>query len=276
MGKILIIGNGYIGNRMAGELDCEVSSRMLHTLDECLDEITRRKPKTLINCIGFTGANNVDDCEREKDLTMQANVFVPLLMAEACARTGTRFVHLSSGCIFNYTYGKQRPIKETLVPDYYDLFYSRTKVYAERAVEYLSRRYPMLIARLRIPLDNRPSRKNIIDKLIRYGKVIDIPNSVTYLPDFFKAVKHLIKVDARGIYNVVNKGGLRYPELMEAYKRHVPEFSYSVLPMKELKIKRTNLLLSTKKLEQTGFKVRDIHDVLDECVREYLKNSTRT
>ena len=39
------------------------------------------------------------------------------------------------------------------------------------------------------------------------------------MPDFAKAVKHLINVEAKGIYNVVNKGGLRYPELLDVYKK---------------------------------------------------------
>jgi DUF1009 family protein len=91
------------------------------------------------------------------------------------------------------------------------------------------------------------------------------------MPDFAKAVKHLVKVEAMGIYHVVNKGGLRYPELLDVYKKYVPDFKYTVIDYKSLKIDRTNIILSTQKLEKTGFKVRDIHEVLEECVKEYLK-----
>ena len=125
--------------------------------------------------------------------------------------------------------------------------------------------------RIRVPLDSRPNLRNILDKLIRYKKVIDVPNSVTYLPNFMKALKHLIRIKAKGIYNVVNQGGLRYPALMEVYKKYKPGFSYRKVDFRELGLVMTNLILSTDKLENTGFKVRNINQVLDECVKHYLK-----
>ena len=119
---------------------------------------------------------------------------------------------------------------------------------------------------------NAKHPKNILDKLLKYKKVIDISNSVTYIPDFVKAIKHLIKIDARGVYNVVNKGGLRYPDLMRAYQKYVPTFKLQRVTLKKLNLVRTNLILSTSKLEKSGFKVRNINSVLDECVKEYLKS----
>jgi 3,5-epimerase/4-reductase len=107
--------------------------------------------------------------------------------------------------------------------------------------------------------------------LIAYNKVIDLPNSITYIPDFIRALSHLIKINASGIYNVVNKGALKYSELLEVYKRHIPRFSYEVIDYRKLNMIRTNLVLSTRKLEKSGFKVRDIHEVLEECVENYLK-----
>jgi hypothetical protein len=59
--------------------------------------------------------------------------------------------------------------------------------------------------------------------------------------------------------------------LMEAYKKHKPDFTYEVIPLEGLKLNRTNLILSTEKLEKSGFKVRPINAVLEECVKEYLK-----
>jgi len=135
----------------------------------------------------------------------------------------------------------------------------------------MAKEYGILILRIRIPLDNRPHPKNILTKLIKYGRVIDIPNSVTYLPDFLKALRHLLKIKAYGIFNTVNKYGLRYPDLLEVYKKYVPDFTYTVIDYKKLGLVRTNLVMSVKKLEKTGFAVRPIRDVLDECVKEYVR-----
>jgi 3,5-epimerase/4-reductase len=269
--KILICGGGFIGERLKETLGAAVTNDWIRTFEDAERLVDREQPAVLINGIGQTGKNNVDGCEAEKDQTMTANVFVPLLLAEACLRRGIKFVHISSGCIYHYDYKRDRPISETKVPDFFDLFYSRTKIYSERALEVLSQEKDILIARIRIPLDDRPHPKNILNKLIKYGKVIDIPNSVTYVPDFARAMKHLIAKRARGIYNVVNKGGMRYPEFMEVYRKYRPDFSYEVIDHRKLGLVRTNLLMSTKKLEATGFKVRPIREVYDECIQNYLK-----
>jgi dTDP-4-dehydrorhamnose reductase len=268
--KILIFGNGFIGNRLRDELGYELSGRMVYKLDDIQEEIDRVKPGVIINCIGYTGKNNVDDCESDRDGTLSANTFVPLMLAEAALRNNIKLVHISSGCIYRYDYKKQAPITEKDIPDFFGLFYSRTKIYAERALDVLSGRYGGLIVRIRIPLDNRPLPKNILTKLINYKTVIDIPNSVTYIPDFIAALRHLIKINARGIFNVVNRTPLRYPQLLDVYKKYNPGFEYTMIKPGKLQLVRTNLILSTKKLEQSGFKMPRIEDVLEECVRNYV------
>ncbi len=270
--NVLIFGKGFIGERLYRSLNCAITDQKVYRYEDLQKEIDKYKPDVVINAIGVTGKNNVDDCEREFDRTITANTFVPILFAEAAFRNKIKLVHLSSGCIYHYKYGTQRPVPETLIPDFYDLYYSRSKIYAELVLNEMAKRQNILTLRIRIPLDNRPHPKNILNKLIQYKTVIDIPNSVTYIPDFVEWVKKLIQKDARGLFNTVNKGGLRYPELMKIYKKYVPGFEYTVLPMKKFKLKRTNLVMSTQKLEKAGVKVRKIQEVLDECVRAYVSS----
>ena len=270
--KILILGKGFIGERLQKELNCLINGSMINSFSDAEKLVKKYNPKIIINCIGITGKRNVDDCELEKDATLLANSFIPVILAEVALRNNIKLVHISSGCIFNFDFKKDKPIKENSRDYFFRLFYSRSKVYADMALEALARDYNILITRIRIPLLNAKHPKNVLDKLIKYKKVIDIANSVTYLPDFIRAIKHLIKIDARGVYNVVNKGGLRYPELMKIYQKYVPAFKFKVIPFKKLRLVRTNLILSTAKLERSGCKVRNIHSVLDECVRIYLKS----
>ncbi len=241
--KILIFGKGFIGERLKEELGARLSERKILTFASAQDEFRKYKPDIMINCIGHTGKRNVDDCELDKDKTLMANSFVPIILAEVALRNKIKLVHISSGCIFHYDYKKSKPISEDEVSYFFDLFYSRSKIYSDLALEALAKNYNILILRIRIPIDNRPHPKNTLTKLITYRKVIDLPNSVTYIPDFIAALKHLIKKDARGIYNVVNKGGLRYLKLMEAYKKYVPDFNYEIIDFKKLGIVRTNLLM---------------------------------
>ncbi|MCM8796777.1 MAG: sugar nucleotide-binding protein [Candidatus Omnitrophica bacterium] len=271
MSKILVLGKGYIGEKVASALGADISGKQFQSYTEAAKEIKRFNPWIIINCIGVTGRRNVDDCELQKDDVLTANSFLPFIFAEVALRNKLRLVHISSGCIFHYNYRKDTPITEEKAPDFFELFYSRSKIYAEWALKLLAVKYPILIARIRIPLDSKPHPKNLLTKLIKYKKVIDLPNSVTYLPDFLMALKHLIRIKAQGIYNVVNEGGLYYPDLMQVYKRYVPDFNYKIVPFRKLHLVRSNLILSCAKLKKSGFQVRPVKEILEECVREYVK-----
>ena len=269
---ILIFGEGYIGSKLKDYLGCNSVEKKIGVYQDIQEEIDKYEPKIIINAIGYTGYPNVDDCENNVDATLMANTFIPIMFAEAAYRHNIRLVHISSGCIYHFDYKSDAPITETDEPDFYNLFYSRTKIYAEKSLN-LKNQKNTLILRIRIPLDNKPNPKNLIDKLVTYKKVIDIPNSVTYIPDLLKAIEHLITIKASGVYNIVNKGGLRYPKLLDIYKKYNPTFDYEVVALRDvLSTPRTNLIMSTKKLEKSGFTVRSIDDVLEECVKTYVKN----
>ena len=270
--EILILGKGFIGERLQEEFRCNISDKKIYSFKEAEEEVKKYNPKILVNCIGHTGKTNIDDCELDKDKSLFANTFVPIILAEVAIREKIKLVHISSGCIYHFNHSKDKPIEEEKTPNYFNLFYSRTKIYAERAIEVLADKFDILITKLRIPLDVRPHPKNLLTKLLNYERIVDIPNSVTYIPDFIEALKHLIKINARGIYNVVNKGSLRYPELLDVYKKCMPNFKYKVVGCKELNLVRTNLILSTEKLEKSGFKMRNIKEILGDCVRSYLNN----
>lgn len=266
---ILVFGKGWIGTRLVDFLNCNSTIKRIATYEDIQSEIDRLKPKVIINCIGSFG-KNVDDCELNKTKTIFSNTFIPLLMGEAALRNKIKLVHISSGCLFNYDYKENRPLDETTIPDFNDLYYSRCKEYAESGLLALGSAANILIVRPRMILDYISHPRNLLDKLISFNSVIDLENSVTYMPDFLHAVRHLISKDTFGVYNTVNYGGLRFKELLEAYRTYKQTHSYSIVNQGELKIVRTNLLLSTDKLEETGFNIRDIHDVLSECVSRYI------
>jgi len=270
--KILVFGKGYIGKRISSFFNCPSTAKRVSKISDILSSVKKYNPKTIINCIGSAGKYNVDDCETNKDKTLLGNTFVPILMAEAAIASKVKLVHISSGCIYEYNYKKQKPISENAPPDYHKLLYSRSKIYSENVLNELSKKHNILIPRIRIPLDVAPHPKNILDKLIKYKTVIDTPNSVTYVPDFLSALKHLIRIDASGIYNVTLKGGLRYPDLLNEYKKYKPSFKYKRISLKKLQVVRTNIVLSTAKLAKSGFKVRGNKEAIKECVAQYIEN----
>lgn len=265
---MIILGDGYIANKISKYFGFPIVKNRINFYEDAEQVIEEYKPEGIINCIGFTGYINVDDCEKDLNKTLQSNVMVPLLLAEVCIKYGIKLIHISSGCIYNYDYDMMAPLTEAAMPTFFDLAYSRSKFYSEEALLPLTYSKDILITRVRIPLDDEPHPRNVLTKVLSFKEIIDIPNSVTYLPDFMRALDHLLVIDARGIYNTVNEGGLRYPDLLDVYNKHAEKIhEYKVIPF--LPMPRTNLLLSTDKLSDSGFSVRHIKDVLDECVVTY-------
>lgn len=269
--NLLVFGRGFIGNRLAKAFQCEQNQFTIIDYDgieTALDQFP--KAKTIINAIGFTGTTNVDGCEENIEKTLVSNSFLPIYLAEACVRRGLRLIHISSGCIYHYDYIKDVPLNEDFWPDYFELFYSRSKIYSEQAIFPLCRQYPVLILRIRIPLDCTPHPKNILTKLIKFGKVIDTPNSVTYIPTLICAIKNLLPQNVSGIFNVVNTGGLHYPDILDEYKRYHPEYNYEIVDMESLGLKRTNCLLSNDKISHY-YRPENVQDIIPSCVKKYVE-----
>ena len=271
---VLVLGaGGYIGSRICEETGFDGSTDRIGSIKDVERILGQHRPSVVINCIAKTGsgAKGVDGCEEDRDGTLVANSFVPIILAEAAIRFGFRLVHISTGYVYEAPSDGQ-PLREDISPSFFDIFYSRTKIYSEGALAACSKKYPILILRPNIVLDDCANPRNLLDKLIKSRRVVEGSHSITYLPDFVDAMEHLIKIEAGGIYNVVNKGGLQYPELLDAYKGYDPSFDYEVISPDALGRRRPSALLSTEKLEKTGFKVREIHSVLDECLKGYIND----
>ena len=256
--KVLIFGGkGFVGSHLKGER----SLARVYSLDDILAEIAKKKPDVMINCIGYTGKENTDNCEAFSDYALNANSFLPVLFAEAAIRTGVKLVHVSSGCMFKTA----DFIGEDEIPDFYDLFYSRTKIYGEAALYGIAGygKANILIVRPRIPFFDGTNPRDILYKIQRFKKVIDYANSMTYLPDFGRAVDHLIKKGATGIYNIVNPGPVRYKTILrECFGKRVVEMRHT-----DLNLIRTNVTLSCSKLIESGFRPMDTMDAIKHGLR---------
>lgn len=288
MVKYLLIGAGYLGNRIHGHLKNIGENSILlnnkigqyQTQKDIKYLIREYAPDIVINCIGKTGGppyNNIDWCQDHKEETFFSNVTVPSFMAESCEELGMRMVHIGSGCIFEgcdegNSYGEYDR------PNFLGSWYSKTKIFSEEILTFYN---TVLILRIRMPIDIYPGKRNLIDKLIGYRKVIgDVKNSMTYVPDFLKIIVELMNRKYRGIYNVVNDGVVTHREILELYKEIVnPSYEMpEIITTEELKklglIKagRSNCILSVNKLKEKGIEVRNIKDALREGMYIYKIN----
>ncbi|MBI4141792.1 sugar nucleotide-binding protein [Candidatus Woesearchaeota archaeon] len=267
--KTLIYGNGWLGKKFAEHFNADISSHRITDLVSLEKDIQQRKPDVVINCVAKTGKPNIDWCEDHKEETLFANVNVPLLLAEACAKNNVFFVQLSSGCIYQGD-NNGKGFSETDAPNFFGSFYSKTKIMAEIGLK----NYQCLILRLRMPLDNKPDERNFITKITKYKQVINIPNSITVIQDLLPAAQKLIEKKTTGIYNVTNSGSMTHKEMLEMYNEIAdPTHTCEFITIEQLhsmtKAERSNCVLNTDKLQKEGIQLRPVKEAVRETFEMY-------
>ncbi len=271
--KILVFGKGYVGSRMAASWpDAVLSSVRIEDKAAVLEELTRVQPDVVVNAAGKAGTPNVDWCETHQVETFRSNVTGALVLAEACQEKNVYLLHLGSGCIF---YGASPTPGGWTEEDFGnpEAFYTRTKYAADLV---LSRLPNVGIARFRMPIDHIPSPKNLIDKLVRYPKIIDVENSVTILEDLIAVVYQLLQKRATGVYHVVNPGTMRHRDLLALYREYVdPTHTCEWITEQDLVKqglavrKRSNNVMKSDRLAALGITMRPIDVALRDTMQKY-------
>ncbi|MFH0714701.1 MAG: sugar nucleotide-binding protein [Candidatus Diapherotrites archaeon] len=268
--KTIVLGAGFIGGKISEKFGFALVGEKIRSKEDVERIFEREKPETVINCIGKVGRPNVDWCETHKRETFFSNATVPLWLAEECQKTKAKFVHLGTGCIYEGDNGG-KGFSEEDAPNFYGSFYSRTKAMIE---ELLKEYENVLQLRLRMPIDSIPSERNLITKLANNKKQISVPNSMTVVDDFLYALEKLLEKNCTGVYNVVNPEPITHRQIIEMYQKVVDkEKKVEYITTQELDqmlpAKRSNCVLSTKKLESEGIQLRHTLEAVEDCMKKY-------
>ncbi|OGJ60231.1 hypothetical protein A2635_05710 [Candidatus Peribacteria bacterium RIFCSPHIGHO2_01_FULL_51_9] len=193
MKKILIVGNGWVGNMMKEYLHAEMSAQRLEELTEALIS----KYDVIINTAGKT---NIDWCERNKSEALAINAVSAADLARVCGKLRKKYVFMSSACIFE-------SIDEDDWKDEYSTpnpacFYALTKVVAEHLVQEAAP--DALIIRIRLPISQVPHPRNTLTKLLAYPTLHTNQETVTVVEDMLPVLKKLIEKGERGVFHLVN------------------------------------------------------------------------
>ncbi len=273
MSKILIFGAGYLGTKFHDAAPGSVLSRAdIADIQQVNASIEEYQPDVIVNFAGKTGKPNVDWCESNKPATMRSNVVGALTLASACVERGLHLVHIASGCIF---YGASPDPAGWREEDFANpsAFYSRTKYAADLVLSQLP---DVAIVRLRMPIDSAPGDRNLITKLAKYPKIIDVENSVTVVDDLMNVIHGIIEKRGVGVFHAVNPGVMRHRDLMALYTELVdPAHSNEWITEQDLVNQglatkaRSNNIMQSSRLAQLGIQMRPIDIALRDCMEKY-------
>lgn len=275
--KIITLGNGYV----ASHLPYEIANYRLTPNEEdigfFLDEY---EPDVVVNATGFCGRPNVDQCEIEKTKTYMSNVVVPAMLAAECERRSIRMIHIGSGCIYFGDSPYKGEKSNVFDPGWRETdianpksYYSKTKYACDLMIGDMPN---VTTLRIRMPISSQNNQRNFINKIRGYSKVIDIPNSVTFMDDFIRCVDWSIKENKIGIFHVTNPEPISAAQTMREYQKYVPDHKFEIFSEKDLDsittAKRSNCILNTNKLTESGFLMTPSKDALELCMSQYIKN----
>jgi dTDP-4-dehydrorhamnose reductase len=257
--KVLIFGSGgYLGEHFLKLYPDAITPKIdIADAPSVAAILDAEHPDVVINCAGKTGRPNVDWCEGHKKETIHANVIGPLVLLEQCAKRSIYWVHMSSGCMYEGN-NDGRGFAEVDVPNFTGSFYSRSKIWSDQILK----EFPdVLVLRIRMPFGDDTHPRSVITKISKYAKVLDVPNSFTYLPDFLDAAQQLISSRRTGLYNVVNPGALSPYDIMAMYVQivdnsHVIERLTLDHLSKVVVAGRSNCILSIEKLQKEGISMQ--------------------
>lgn len=293
--KILVIGKGYIGERLSYFLS-KAEGFEVHTVNQGI--LDYHNPDTfrmflgyhsntinapfdrIIICAGFTGQPNVDECEKPdmKPVAYYFNVELPVKIVNIAAEFGIRTIHIGSGCIYD---GYKKMFTENDEPNFgmfsnESSFYSKTKHICESVIKNNSH-----VFRIRMPYTFIPGNKNYFTKILGYPTTFSKENSVTSVDDFYNFIYNFILADSNysinfGVFNVTNTGYITAKEIADLMKevgiKDAIEKNWNFTDNLEtlgVTAKRSNCVLDTTKITELGLALPSVKDSIVNSLRLY-------
>ncbi len=245
------------------------------TIDHCIDESF----EWVVNCAAQT---NVDACERQPEEARLANTIAARRAAERCAKTGARFIHLSTDYVFD---GRQRePYDEEASPSPLSV-YGQSKADGEFAV--LAALPEAVVARVAWVFG--PEKPSFIDMLLsralaqkKVSAIADKWSTPTYTEDLADWLGMLVAAEAPGgVYHLCNSGSCSWRDYGEhalacAAAMGLPVKTTKVSPLKLRDMEAfvaerpVNTVMSTRRFTQlTKITPRPWQDAVRDYIRDF-------
>ncbi len=133
-----------------------------------------------------------------------------------------------------------------------------------------------------MPISDDLSPRNFVTKIVKYDRVVNIPNSMTVLTDLLPVSLIMAERGLTGIYNFCNPGAISHNEVLDLYKKYVdPDYTYTNFTVEEqakiLKAGRSNNTLDHTKLVNAlpDVHIPEIHESMEKVFQRMRANLER-
>lgn len=278
MTKILVTGaNGLLGQKLITLYDHRDDVMLIatgkginrnpkgtyhyHQMDICSPEevenvIGEHQPDVVINTAAMT---HVDECELDPSNCWKLNVDAVSYLIDACRKTDSFLIHLSTDFIFDGTSG---PYKEEDSPNPLSK-YAESKLAAERLLEQSGINYAIVRTMLVYGVAHDMSRSNIIlwvKKSLEDKKHIKVVNDQWRMPtlaeDLAKGCMLIADKRAEGVYHISGKDmltpydmAIATAEFFELDNSLIEEVDGSIFTQPARRPARTGFVLDKAKQE---------------------------
>lgn len=289
--KVIVVGNGFIASHLNYPIMDYRLEDNYHFLGDWLDGAN---PDVIINCIGYCGGKNIDGCERDKQRTFETNTVLPMRLVMACETRNIRVIQIGSGCIYyghspSTIYGEwsdnllgNKPYKPIVMDSGWKetdaaaplSTYSKSKYACDLALGTMEN---VTTLRIRMPISDKASSRNLLSKLVNYKEVVEEPNSVTFLNDLSRAVDWAVSREVSGTYHVCSPKPITHSRILNEYQKYVPDHSFKSITPKELNAlcaaPRSNCIIDSSKIMSEGFEFLDQEEELGRCVKGFFNQA---
>jgi nucleoside-diphosphate-sugar epimerase len=275
--KLLLIGRGQIGSALARDLTEFDIHVWPHDIDDLTSDALREiAPDAIVNAAGKT---DLAWCEANAREAVRSNLEAPVRLYQRILDHDERirFLHFSSGCVWDGPFTKDGKPFTPEFPPTPSSFYAWTKAAADAMLLDLN---PDRIAilRPRQVYSGNSHPRNTLVKLLKYPRLIDTPNSVSSMDVIEKTLRYILSAneDWTGIWNLYDPGittpfeigkmlwntGLREQPLRIS-KEELDAFH---------KPKRVDTVLYDERFERR-IKPENVHSQLSKAIEELKKTS---
>lgn len=201
-----------------------------------LDKVLTDDYDVVINCIGVLN----EACDQVPSRAVYLNSYLPHLIADMLKNTPTKFIHMSTDCVFS---GKTAPYAEWSAPDG-ETFYDRTKALGE-----MNNDNNLIFRNSIIGPDMKKNGIGLFNWFMKQKGTLNgfteaIWTGVTTLT-LAKAMERAAAENLTGLYHLVNDQSINKFELLKLFNTHFKADTVTILPSDAVNADKT--LLNNRK-----------------------------